>query len=101
MSPQTATQIRLNKIIACFTGAVNTLEVLAQAFQTPFLETISKTAASLVSAVQTVKHNKRDCAQLLEQTAGLLYAVVSVHVNSTTGPDLPPSMLNHLGKFSE
>ncbi|KAJ7120714.1 P-loop containing nucleoside triphosphate hydrolase protein, partial [Mycena crocata] len=101
-SPQpSASQIRLKKVIACLTGVVATLEALSQAFHTPFLEAISKTSASLLMAVQTIKQNKGDCAQLMEQTTGLLYAVVSIHVRSTPGSDLPASMLNHLGKFTE
>ncbi|KAJ6535861.1 hypothetical protein DFH09DRAFT_1402643 [Mycena vulgaris] len=102
MPPQPiATEIRLNNILKCFTIAVDTLEVLANSFKTPFLEPISNTAKSLLAAVQTVKQNKNDCAQLLEETYGLLYAIVSLHIKPETGPDLSPSMLNHLGKFTE
>ncbi|KAJ6533319.1 P-loop containing nucleoside triphosphate hydrolase protein [Mycena vulgaris] len=96
-----ATEIRLNNILKCFTIAVDTLEVLANSFKTPFLEPISKTAKSLLTAVQTVKQNRSDCAQLLEQTYGLLYAIVSLHMKPETGPDLSPSMLNHLGTFTD
>ncbi|KAJ7099029.1 hypothetical protein C8R43DRAFT_964197 [Mycena crocata] len=103
MPPQpTSSQTRYNNMIICFTGAVNTLELLADSFKVaPFLEPISNTARSLLSAIQAVKNNKDDCIQLMEQTHGLLHAVVSVHLKSTTGPELPPSMLNHLGKFTE
>ncbi|KAJ6514109.1 hypothetical protein DFH09DRAFT_1288194 [Mycena vulgaris] len=96
-----ATEIRLNNIVKCFTIAVDTLEVLANSFKTPLLEPISNTAKSLLTAVQTVKQNQNDCAQLLEQTYGLLYAIVSLHMTPGTGPDLSPSMLNHLGKFTD
>ncbi|KAJ6533323.1 hypothetical protein DFH09DRAFT_1284475 [Mycena vulgaris] len=102
MPPQPiATEIRLNNILKCFTIAVDTLEVLANSFKTPFLEPISQTAKSLLAAVQTVKQNKSDCAQLLEQTYGLLYAIVSLHMKPETGPDLSPSILNHFGKFTD
>ncbi|KAJ7099033.1 hypothetical protein C8R43DRAFT_1141459 [Mycena crocata] len=103
MPPQpTSSQTRYNNMIICFTGAVNTLELLADSFKVaPFLEPISNTARSLLSAIQAVKNNKDDCIQLMEQTHGLLDAVVSVHLKSTTGPELPPSMLDHLGKFTE
>ncbi|KAJ6492975.1 P-loop containing nucleoside triphosphate hydrolase protein [Mycena vulgaris] len=97
----TTTEIRLNNILKCFTIAVDTLEVLANSFKTPFLEPISSTANSLLTAVQTVKQNKSDCAQLLEQTYGLLYAIISLHATPDTAPDLSPSMLNHLGKFTD
>ncbi|KAJ6473449.1 hypothetical protein DFH09DRAFT_1293823 [Mycena vulgaris] len=102
MPPQlTVTEIRLNNILKCATIAVDTLEVLAHSFKTPFLEAISNTAKSLLTAVQTVKQNKSDCAQLLEQTYGLLYATVSLYMKPETGPDLSPSMLNHLGNFTD
>ncbi|KAJ6563268.1 hypothetical protein DFH09DRAFT_1278943 [Mycena vulgaris] len=102
MPPQpTATEIRLNNILKCFTVAVDTLDILANHFVTPFLGLISTIAKSLLTAVQTVKQNKSDCAQLLEQTYGLLYAIVSLHMKPGTGPNLSPNMLNHLGKFTD
>jgi hypothetical protein len=37
----------------------------------------------------------------LEQTHKLLNAIINLHIMSDTGGDLPPSVLNHLGKFTE
>ncbi|KAJ6592059.1 P-loop containing nucleoside triphosphate hydrolase protein, partial [Mycena vulgaris] len=96
-----ATETRLNNILKCFTIAVDSLEVLATTFKTPLLEPISNTAKSLLTAVQTVKQNKSDCTQLLEQTYGLLSGIVSLHMKAETGLDLTPSMLNNLGKFTD
>ncbi|KAJ6592172.1 P-loop containing nucleoside triphosphate hydrolase protein [Mycena vulgaris] len=81
--------------------AVDSLEVLAKTFKSPFLEPISNTAKSLLDAVQTVRQNKSDCTQLLEQTYGLLCAVVSFYMKPETGPELSPSILNDLGKFTD
>ncbi|KAJ6573383.1 hypothetical protein DFH09DRAFT_1457283 [Mycena vulgaris] len=97
----TATETRFNNILKCFTIAVDTLEVLATTFKTPFLEPISNTAKSLLTAVQTIKQNKNDCTQLLEQTYGLLCAIVSLHMKAEAAPDFTPSMLNDLGKFTD
>ncbi|KAJ6558896.1 P-loop containing nucleoside triphosphate hydrolase protein, partial [Mycena vulgaris] len=96
-----ATETRLNNILKCFTIAVDSLEVLATTFKTPFLEPISSTAKSLLTAVQTVKQNKSDCTQLLEQTYGFLCAIVSLHMKAEAGSDLTPSMMNDLGKFTD
>ncbi|KAJ6592281.1 hypothetical protein DFH09DRAFT_1273376 [Mycena vulgaris] len=96
-----ATEIRLNNILKCFTIAVDTLEVLAKGFKTPFLEPISMASKSLLAAVQTVRQNKNGCTQLLEQTYGLLCAIVTLHMKRGTGPDLSPSMLNDFGKFTD
>ncbi|KAJ7877150.1 hypothetical protein B0H13DRAFT_1893366 [Mycena leptocephala] len=40
-------------------------------------------------------------AELLEQTYQLLNAIMMVHIESDTGGELPPSVLNHIGKFTE
>ncbi|KAJ6529159.1 hypothetical protein DFH09DRAFT_1285359 [Mycena vulgaris] len=102
MPPQPiATEIRLNNVLKCFTIAVDSVEVFAKTFKSPFLEPISNTAKSLLTAVQTVKQNKSDCTQLLEQTYGLLCAIVSLHMKAEAGSDLTPSMLNDLGKFTD
>ncbi|KAJ6592277.1 hypothetical protein DFH09DRAFT_1415262 [Mycena vulgaris] len=96
-----ATETRLINILKCFTIAVDTLEVLANSFKTPFLQPMSNTAKSLLTAVKTIRQNKSDCTQLLEQTYGLLSAIISLHLKLENGPDLSPSMLNHLGKITE
>ncbi|KAJ7838335.1 hypothetical protein B0H13DRAFT_2367553 [Mycena leptocephala] len=102
MSPHpTPTQIRLNNIVTCLTLTANTVEILATTLETPFLEAISNTTQSLLKHVQTIKQNKNICTELLEQTYKLLNAVLMVHVKSDTGAQLPPSVLNHMGKFTE
>jgi hypothetical protein len=37
----------------------------------------------------------------MEQTHELLSAIISLHIKSETGGVLPPSVLNHIGKFKE
>ncbi|KAJ6605292.1 hypothetical protein DFH09DRAFT_1422286 [Mycena vulgaris] len=102
LSQPITTETRLNNILKCLTIAVDTLEALANAFKTPFLEPISNTAKSLLTAVQMVKQNKSDCTQLLEQTYRLLCAIFSLHMKPETGgAELSPSMLNGLGKFTD
>ncbi|KAJ7829607.1 hypothetical protein B0H13DRAFT_1916375 [Mycena leptocephala] len=96
MPPQpTVTQIRLNNITTCLTIAASTLEILVDSLKSPFLEAISNTTQSLLKNVestqQTVRQNKNDCTQLLEQTYELLNAILMVHINSDTGAELPPT----------
>jgi hypothetical protein len=50
---------------------------------------------------QTIKQNKNNCTALLEQTYKLLNAILMVHVKPNTGGELPPSVLHHIGKFTE
>ncbi|KAJ7907775.1 hypothetical protein B0H13DRAFT_2499871 [Mycena leptocephala] len=72
-----------------------------QQSEEPFLEAISNTSQSLLKNMQTVRQNKNDCTQLLEQTYELLNAILMVHINSDTGAELSPSVLTHIGKFTE
>jgi hypothetical protein len=37
----------------------------------------------------------------MEQTYELLNALLIVHIKSDTGGELPPSVLTHIGKFTE
>ncbi|KAJ7812594.1 hypothetical protein B0H13DRAFT_1926066 [Mycena leptocephala] len=68
---------------------------------TPFLEAISNTTQSLLKNIQTIKQNKNHCTELLEEAYELLNAVLMVHLKSDTGGALPPSMLSHIGRFTE
>ncbi|KAJ7869238.1 hypothetical protein B0H13DRAFT_2280822 [Mycena leptocephala] len=63
------------------------LEILAGSLKSPFLEAISNTTHSLLKNIQ--------------QTYELLNAILMVHINSDTGAELPPSVLSHIGKFTE
>jgi hypothetical protein len=56
---------------------------------------------SLNEPPQTVRQNKNDCTKLLEQTYELLNVILMVHIKSETGAELPPSVLTHIGKFTE
>ncbi|KAJ7152196.1 hypothetical protein C8R43DRAFT_950807 [Mycena crocata] len=99
--PSSYTQTHLNNIFLSFTKVLNSLEALAEVFKAPFLEPISKTAQSLLMIVQSVRQHKNDCADLIQQTSHLLYAIVSIYLNSINRPELPLSTLNHIAKFME
>ncbi|KAJ7681011.1 P-loop containing nucleoside triphosphate hydrolase protein, partial [Mycena polygramma] len=102
MPPQPSmTQIRLNNITKCLAATATSLEVLANSLKEPSLEEISNTTKSLLENLETVKQNKEECIQLLEQTHELLNAILVTYIKSETGADLPPSMSNHIGKFTE
>ncbi|KAJ7457751.1 hypothetical protein FB451DRAFT_1183071 [Mycena latifolia] len=87
-----AAQIRVNHISTALSAAVNTLGMVSVSLKTPFLEPASNIVKSLLTAVQTVKRNQDDCAQMLEQIHQLLYAIIQVHLKSNTGGELPPDM---------
>ncbi|KAJ7862465.1 hypothetical protein B0H14DRAFT_3444649 [Mycena olivaceomarginata] len=99
--PPTAAQIRFNRIITCLTATANTFEILSKSLKGPFLDAISNTTQSLLRSVQTVKQNKSDCTQLLEQTYELLNAIIIVHTKSDAGGELSLNILNHVGQFME
>ncbi|KAJ7603264.1 hypothetical protein DFH06DRAFT_1350351 [Mycena polygramma] len=102
MPPQpSATQIRVNNITRGLAATAESLEVLANGFKDPSLEAIAYTTRSLLKNAETIKQNKDECTQLLEQTHELLNAILVTHIKSDTSADLPPSVLNHIGKFTE
>ena len=112
------TEIQLKDITTRLTGAADTLKILSDSIDSAFLGAISNTTRSLLTMVevnysidvtvseadipsQTVRQNKKDCAQLLEQTYTLLQAIIALHIKSETGGDLSPSMLDLLGRSTE
>ncbi|KAJ7715388.1 hypothetical protein B0H16DRAFT_1742005 [Mycena metata] len=97
----TATGIRLNNISKCVAITANTLNVLVDTLNISGLEAISNTTQSLLELVQAVKQNKDECADLMEQTHELLKAIVGLYIKSDTGPELPPSVLSEIIKFTE
>ncbi|KAJ7792631.1 hypothetical protein B0H13DRAFT_2298856 [Mycena leptocephala] len=102
MPPQpTVATIRLNNITTCLNLTICTLEILASSLKSPFLTAMANTTQSLLKNMQTVKQNKNECSQLMEQTYELLNAILILHIKSNTGGELPPSVLTHIGKFTE
>ncbi|KAJ7160613.1 hypothetical protein C8R43DRAFT_1105222 [Mycena crocata] len=100
-SQPTVTQIRLKNITTSLRVAVNTLDVLSQTLESPFLKPISSTSQSLLTVAETVRLNKGECAELLEQTYKMLYALITVYMKAETIGELSPSMLNHVAQFTE
>ncbi|KAJ7849043.1 hypothetical protein B0H13DRAFT_1906397 [Mycena leptocephala] len=102
MPPQpTVATIQLNNITTCLNLTICTLETLASSLKSPLLMAMANTTQSLLKNMQTVKQNKNECSQLMEQTYELLNAILIVHIKSDTGGELPPSVLTHIGKFTE
>jgi hypothetical protein len=113
----TLAQIRLDNIKNCLNAALTTVEVVSHGLKTPFLEPIVTTTRSLLGVVQvvfshecalklintrqTIKKNKDVCTGMLEQIHKLLYAIIQVHITSSTGGELTPKMLDNLGQFAE
>ncbi|KAF7362595.1 hypothetical protein MVEN_00608300 [Mycena venus] len=50
---------------------------------------------------ETIKQNKIDCIELIEQTHSVLNAIITVHIKSDTGVELPPRVLKQMGMFTE
>ncbi|KAF7359968.1 ATPase-AAA-core domain-containing protein [Mycena venus] len=94
-------QIRLKALTTCFAIMADTLEVLANSLNAAFLVAIANTTRSLLKNIETVKKNKNNSIGLMEQTYELLNAIIILHIDSDTGGILPPSVLNHIGKFTE
>ncbi|KAJ6572283.1 hypothetical protein B0H19DRAFT_1065247 [Mycena capillaripes] len=83
-------EIQLSNITAYLTITAQTLGILAHSVKAPFLEAISNTTQSLLNNIQ-----------LLERAQHLLEAIILVHLGSDTGRELPPSILNQVGRFTQ
>ncbi|KAJ7881454.1 hypothetical protein B0H13DRAFT_2278531 [Mycena leptocephala] len=97
----TVTNIRLTNIITNFTATINTLEILSDTFQTPFLNPICLTGRSILTCLQNVQQHKNECFELMEQTHGCLLSIITLHLESNTGGELPPIMIKHIGNFTQ
>ncbi|KAJ7315600.1 hypothetical protein DFH08DRAFT_1039809 [Mycena albidolilacea] len=97
---RTSAQIQLKDITTCMAVTAETLGILASSAKTSFIEAISNTTQSLLKNIQTVKQNKDECIQLMEKTLQLLEAIIAIHINSETGGEFPPSVLNNIGNFT-
>ncbi|KAF7348945.1 hypothetical protein MVEN_01415100 [Mycena venus] len=100
-SRTTAAQIRLKNIATCLTVAMNTVKLLAEGIDGPFLWAISNTILSLLENIQTAKHCKNTCIELMEQINELLNAIIIAYIRSETAGELPPHTLKQVGIFTE
>ncbi|KAF7335379.1 ATPase-AAA-core domain-containing protein [Mycena venus] len=55
----------------------------------------------MITAVQNAKRNREECIQLLENIPLVLFAIVNLYAKSEVVGSLPPSTLDHIGKFME
>ncbi|KAJ7121538.1 hypothetical protein C8R44DRAFT_736331 [Mycena epipterygia] len=97
----TVTNIRLSGIIDSLSPIVPLLDKLSVAFGASFIQAISSTTVSLMTAVQNVKRNKEECILLMENIHGILYVIIDFHIKSETVGRLPPVILDHIGKFTD
>ncbi|KAJ7715543.1 hypothetical protein B0H16DRAFT_1434875 [Mycena metata] len=98
---QTIMEVRLEKISKCVTITVDTLDILVTTLKIPGLEAMVNTIQSLLKLVQTIKQDKNECAELMEQTHNILNAIIGVYVKSDTGIELPPSTLHEIANFTQ
>ncbi|KAJ7752367.1 hypothetical protein B0H16DRAFT_1419058, partial [Mycena metata] len=92
---------RFSDISTCLNITRGTLELLADTLQISGLEAILNTTDSLTKLAETIKQNKDVCNKLMEETHQLLSAIVRVYIKSDTRGELPPSVLNHIAKFTQ
>ncbi|KAJ7306304.1 hypothetical protein DFH08DRAFT_1054510 [Mycena albidolilacea] len=101
MPPPAVIQVRLSAVTTSLTITAKTLAVLADTLDTPFLGAIMNTTEAVLKNIETVKQNKDDCVELLEQTHKFLTVIISLYIKSETGAELPPDVLHHIGKFTQ
>ncbi|KAJ7723657.1 hypothetical protein B0H16DRAFT_1472748 [Mycena metata] len=101
----TIAQVYLKDISKCVAIVANTSDVLVDTLKITGMEAILNTMQSLLTLAQlvmlTIKQDKNECVELIEQTHELLNAIITMYIKSDTGAELPPSTLNQIVKFTE
>ncbi|KAJ7444726.1 hypothetical protein FB451DRAFT_1413113 [Mycena latifolia] len=97
----TIIEIHLDSIVAPLNAILPVLNELHNSFGTPFVQAISNTTLNLLSAMQNVKNNKDECVHLMKDIHEILFAIVKLHMQSEPQGSLPPSTLDHIGKFTK
>ncbi|KAJ7803770.1 hypothetical protein B0H14DRAFT_3154322 [Mycena olivaceomarginata] len=101
MPTSIVTQNQLANVVTGLTMATNTLQIIMDSIQTPFLGAIINTTQAVLQNIQTVSKHKDDCVQLLEKIHKLLNAIMILHIKSDAGGEMPIEVLHHVGKFTE
>ncbi|KAJ7459294.1 hypothetical protein FB451DRAFT_1272453 [Mycena latifolia] len=83
------------------TVAAGALRDVSSSSQVPFLQAISTVSFAIVGLVQSLKVQKQEYVQLIEQIHELLWMVIDLCVNSETTVLLPPSILHIVGNFAQ
>ncbi|KAJ7205248.1 hypothetical protein GGX14DRAFT_397792 [Mycena pura] len=91
----------LGNLVNAFGPAVAVLNDIHDAFGSPFVSMIANTTLSLLTMLENVKRNKAECAQLMADIHGLLYAIINLHLTSETVGSLAPAVLEDIGKFAQ
>ncbi|KAF8170444.1 hypothetical protein K438DRAFT_1773689 [Mycena galopus ATCC 62051] len=86
----TSSESHIENITACLTLALPLLNELNDAFGPPFVQSISNTIQALINLVK-----------LMDKIHQVLWAIINLYVKSETGGSLSPSMLDHIGSFTE
>ncbi|KAJ6617666.1 hypothetical protein B0H10DRAFT_1948170 [Mycena sp. CBHHK59/15] len=94
---------RLDKMIRYMTLAVSTAAGIADSAQVPFLGSSATLCQSILESVQkqTVKSNKDECIQMVENIHETLCLIIDLYTTSQTNGVLPPALLYDIGKFAE
>ncbi|KAJ7469464.1 hypothetical protein FB451DRAFT_1400330 [Mycena latifolia] len=92
--------IHLNSVVACLNAVLPLLNDLQDGLGTPFVQAIANTTLNLLSAMQNVKNNKDECVHLMKDIHEILFAIAKLHMQSQPQGSLPPSSLDHIGRFT-
>ncbi|KAJ7021960.1 hypothetical protein C8F04DRAFT_1049371 [Mycena alexandri] len=96
----TITDIRLKNVSKCLNLTRSSLQLLADTLKISGLEAILNTTQSLLELVESIKQNKNDCNELMEQAHQVLNAIIGIYIKSDTGAELTPSVLSHIANFT-
>nr|GAT50497.1 predicted protein [Mycena chlorophos] len=97
----TTTDVRLTRVGLGLRSAGEAFQLLSLSVHTPFLGAISTGTAALAGCVKTIRQNKRECVELLEQSYIVLNALLPLYLNADTKSEVSPAVMASVGRLSE
>ncbi|KAJ7664084.1 hypothetical protein B0H17DRAFT_1211499 [Mycena rosella] len=81
--------------------AASTAKEIATSAGVPFLGSIASLTLGILNAVETVRTNKEQCFQLVDEIHTMLCAIIGIYSISVDNGGLSPALLRDIGNFVE
>ncbi|KAJ7246446.1 hypothetical protein C8J57DRAFT_1241496 [Mycena rebaudengoi] len=91
----------LKNLIEYTTLAATTAQAIGTSAQVPFLPSTAALTLAILKCAQSVRSNRDECAQLLEQIHEILCLIVKLYSTSEINGVLSPALLYDIAQFTE
>ncbi|KAF7348998.1 NB-ARC domain-containing protein [Mycena venus] len=96
-----STTTKFEKLVQYTTHAATVAQEISDAVQVPFLSVAGTLCLSILRGLDSVKSNKEECMNMVEQIHEILCTIVDLCSASEINGILPPSLLADIAKFAQ